>query len=198
MLERGTCEVEGATERLSAPGAPRARDNGLQLACGAGFSSQFSLGVSRATSAAARDQGLRLGGKTEVWSAGKEGAAITIAWGASAGKATGASWKKGSLEAVAVATVPASGLAWHLNLGHERDLQAKASTTVWGLAAEHPGFGSWAPMAEIVGNDREAPWWNLGLRWTLSEERAFVDLSWGRQIRPGRPTLLTAGFKFVF
>lgn len=198
VLERGTCEVEGATERLSAPGAPRARDNGLQLACGAGFSSQFSLGVSRATSAAARDQGLRLGGKTEVWSAGKEGAAITIAWGASAGKATGASWKKGSLEAVAVATVPASGLAWHLNLGHERDLQAKASTTVWGLAAEHPGFGSWAPMAEIVGNDREAPWWNLGLRWTLSEERAFVDLSWGRQIRPGRPTLLTAGFKFVF
>ena len=198
VLERGTCEVEGATERLSAPGTPRARDTGLQWACGTGFDSQLSLGLSRATSAGVRDQGLRLGGKTEVWNAGKDGAAITIAWGASAGKAPEASWKKDSVEAVAVATVPAAGLAWHLNLGHERDLQAKVSTTVWGLAAEHPGFGAWAPMAEIVGNDREAPWWNLGLRWTLSEERAFLDLSWGRQIRPGRPTLLTAGFKFVF
>lgn len=198
VLEASTCEVEGAAERLRQPGAARSSDNALQLACGVGGSSQLALAASRSDSGGPSSQGLRLGGKTELWNAGKDSAAFTLAWGLSAAKAAGVSWKKDVADVAAVYSLPAAGLNWHFNLGLERELQARSSTTVWGLAAEHPGFGAWAPMAELFGDDRGAPWWNLGLRWTLSPEKAFVDLSYGRQMASGQPQLLTAGFKFVF
>ena len=63
---------------------------------------------------------------------------------------------------------------------------------------EHEGFGPVAPMAELFGNDREAPWWNLGLRSTLAKDKAYIDMSYGRQMTGGTPSLLTAGFKLVF
>lgn len=198
ILEARSCEVEGATQRLRPSAAPRSSENSLQLACGVGASSQLAVAASGTSSTGISDKGLRLGGKTELWSAGKDGAALTLAWGASALKASGASWQRDGVEVRAVASIPAAGLNWHVNLGHERDLQARSSTTAWGLAAEHPGAGTVAPMAELFGNDREAPWWNLGLRWTLREDRVFVDVSYGRQISRGQAQLLTAGFKFVF
>lgn len=198
ILEPRDCEVEGATQRLRLPGAARSTENSLQLACGIGASTQLAIAASSDSSAGTSDKGLRLGGKTEIWSAGKDGAALTLAWGASGLKPAGASWQRGSAEARAVASVPGAGLTWHLNLGHERDLQAKSSTTVWGVAAEHPGTGTVAPMAELFGDDRGAAWWNFGVRWTLREDRAFLDVSYGRQMSRGQPQLLTAGFKFVF
>lgn len=198
ILEARTCEVEGAQQRLTGPSAARATESALQVACGVGASTQIALAVSRASAGGDSEPGLRLGGKTEIWSAGKDGAAMTLAWGLSAAKAAGRSWARDVADLRAVVSAPAAGLQWHLNLGHERDLQARSSTTAWGLAAEHPGTGTVAPMAELFGNDREAPWWNLGLRWTLREDRVFVDVSYGRQISRGRAQLLTAGFKFVF
>lgn len=198
ILEPRTCEVEGATQRLSSPPLPRTTENSLQLACGVGFSTQVALAASRTTVAGTADQGLRFGGKTELWTAGKDAAALTLAWGVSAAKASGGSWKDDVADLAAVFSAPALGLSWHLNLGHERALQGRSSTTVWGVAAEHPGFGPVAPMAELFGDDRGATWWNLGLRWTLREEKAFVDVSYGRQMNAAQPSLLTAGFKFVF
>jgi hypothetical protein len=53
-------------------------------------------------------------------------------------------------------------------------------------------------MAEIFGDDRGAPWWNLGLRYTLAKDKAYLDLSYGQQMSRGTPSLLTAGFKLVF
>ena len=47
-------------------------------------------------------------------------------------------------------------------------------------------FGSRAPSAVAVELE------------TLAKDQAYVDVSWGRQMAPGRPTLATAGFKFVF
>lgn len=199
ILEAKTCEIEGATARVTETGAPSARETGLQLACGVGAASQLSLGASRASGGGASETGLRLGGKTELWrGTGDDAAAFTLGWGVSGARVAGSGWKTGLLEAVAVASVPLGGVTLHLNLGHERDVQARASATVWGLAAEHEGFGPWAPMAEFFGDDRGAPWWNLGLRYTLAKDQAFVDLSYGRQMTGGRPTLVTAGFKFVF
>lgn len=199
ILEARTCEVEGATARERAPGAATARETSLQLACGADFNSQFALAVSRASAGGGSDTGLRLGGKTGLWSgSGDDAPALTLAWGISRVKPAGGSWQSGTVDAVAVFSAPVAGLTLHANLGHERDMATRQSSTPWGLALEHPGFGAWAPMAEVFGDDRGAPWWNLGLRWTLAKDQAFVDFSWGRQMAPGRPTLATAGFKFVF
>lgn len=199
ILDKGTCEVEGATARLRETGLGTARESSLQLACGVGASSQIALAASRASFAGVSEPGLRLGGKTEVWKgAGDDAAAVTIAWGISSVKPAGSGWKTGTLDAVAVASMPLAGMTLHVNIGHERDVIGRTSTTPWGIAIEHPGFGAWAPMAEIFGDDRDPAWWNLGLRYTLAKDQAYVDLSWGRQMSSARPTLLTAGFKFVF
>ena len=199
VLEAKTCEVEGVTGRARVAGTPSARDNALQLGCGVGFSSQLALAVSTSDEGTDRQRGLRLGGKTEVWSAGgDDGAALTLAWGVSRARAAAGRWKTALLDARAVVSLPAGPLAWHLNLGHERDHQARSSTTVWGVAAEHEGFGALAPMAEIFGDDRGAPWWNLGLRYTLAKDKAYLDLSYGQQMSRGTPSLLTAGLKLAF
>ena len=199
ILEAKTCEVEGATARTRVASASSVRDNALQLGCGVGLNSQVFLALSRTADGADRERGVRLGGKTELWSAGgDEGAALTLAWGVSGARAAAGSWKTAGVDARAVVSVPAGPLTWHLNLGHERDTQVRSSSTVWGVALEHEGFGALAPMAELFGNDREAPWWNLGLRYTIAKDKAYLDMSYGRQMSGGTPSLLTAGFKLVF
>ena len=199
VLEAKTCEVEGATGRARVAGTPAVRDTALQLGCGVGANSQLALAVSTTSDGTDRERGLRLGGKTQVWSAGgDDGAALTLAWGVSSARAAAGGWKTASVDARAVVSVPAGPLTWHLNIGHERDTQARTSATSWGIALEHEGFGALAPMAELFGDDRGAPWWNLGLRYALSKDKAYVDLSYGRQMSGGTPSLLTAGFKLVF
>ena len=199
ILESKTCEIEGAAGRARVAGMPSVRDTSLQLACGVGANSQLALAVSSTSDGSDRERGLRLGGKSQLWAAaGDDGAALTLAWGVSSARAAAGGWKSSAVEARAVMSVPTGPLTWHLNLGHERDTRARSSATVWGLAAEHEGFGSLAPMAELFGDDRGAPWWNLGLRYTLAKDKAFVDVSYGRQMSGGTPSLVTAGFKLVF
>lgn len=199
ILERGQCEIEGAAERQKEPGAPTASGQGVQLACGVGGASQVALAASHARAGGLRVQGLRLGGKTELWNGGGDGAAaFTLAWGLTGAKATGQAWEHAESELNAVLSVPVPGATLHANLGHRRDELGLRRATTWGLAWEHAGIGAWATMAEIVGDDRDAPWWNLGLRFTARPERLFLDLSYGRQMNGIRPSLITLGFKTVF
>lgn len=199
ILEARQCEVEGAWARLREPGLPSATERSLQLACGIGWNSQLALATSRASVAGFSGQGLRLGGKTELFqTAGQDPTRVTLAWGISSAKLAGAGWEHASTDLNAVASMPLGATTLHLNLGHERDAQARTGTTTWAVALEHEGVGGFAPMGEFFGDDRGAPWWNLGLRWTAVPEKAFLDLSYGRQIVSGRPALLTAGFKLVF
>lgn len=199
VLDRGACEVEGAVARLSAEGAT-ARERGLQLGCGIGLNSQLALGAASAKDGGARARGLALAGKTALWSGhGDDPAALALAWGLQWLKADGDTWRHGGTDINLVYSRPlAAELTLHANLGHSRDEAGKQRSTSWALALEHAGFGSLAPMAEVFGDDREAPWWNLGLRWNAVPERLDVDFSYGRQMASGRPRLLTLGFKLAF
>lgn len=199
ILEHRQCEVEGAWASLREPALPRATERGLQLACGIGWNSQLALAYSRASVAGIGADGLRLGGKTELFrTAGQDPTAVTLAWGISSAKLPGSGWEHAATDLNAVASTPLGAYTLHLNLGHERDAQARTGTTTWAVALEHEAIAGFAPMGEFFGDDRGASWWNLGLRWIAVPEKAFLDLSYGRQITGGRPTLLTAGFKLVF
>ena len=199
VLDARACEVEGASQRLRETGAPSATQTGLQLSCGIGYSSQLALAASRSSAGGDKVQGLRLGGKTALWrGAGEAPAAATLAWGLRAERASGGDWEHAATELNGVVSVPMNDLTAHMNLGHVRDEAGGGSATTWALALEHAGLGSLAPMGEFFGDDHGAPWWNLGLRWTVVPERAVVDASYGRQIRSGRPTLWSVGFKFSF
>jgi hypothetical protein len=93
-------------------------------------------------------------------------------------------------------------LSLHANLGHSRDHAARTTSTGWGLALEHDevevaGLGV-APMAELFGDDREAPWWNAGLRVALVADRAWLGLGYGRQMGSEHASLATLGLKLAF
>ena len=190
-LGKATVAAGAATAALAAVGA------GAGIAAGVTAAAEFEQAIVRAGRWHAHAQpqwpALRALAQVAPWLA-----ECGLAWGVTGARAAGGSWKTAGVDARAVVSVPAGPLTWHLNVGHERDTQARSSTTAWGLALEHEGFGPLAPMAEFFGDDREAAWWNLGLRYTLAKDKAYIDMSYGRQMTGVTPSLLTAGFKLVF
>ena len=199
VLDKGACEVEGATQRLRVDGAT-ATESSLQFGCGIGMRSQVALNASTAKADGERAKGLAVVGKTGLWTgAGDNAAALVLAWGLQWAKVDGDSWRHAATDLNLAYSRPLpADLTLHANLGHARDELGKQRSTTWAVAFEHAGYGNLAPMAEIFGDDREAPWWNLGLRYTAVPERVYLDMSYGRQMTGGQPRLLTLGFKFAF
>jgi hypothetical protein len=197
VLDRGDCELEGAAAHASVSGASGS-ERALQLGCGIGFDTQLALGLARASAGGAHADGLALGGKTSLWK-GSEDAGLALAYSLAWGRAGGGSWEHAETALNLAYSRPTSKeLTLHANLGHARDEIGGAAATTWSLALEHAGFGALAPMAEVFGDDREGPWWNLDLRWTVADEKFYIDASYGRQMASGRARLVTLGFKFAF
>jgi hypothetical protein len=202
VLDRGACEVEGATGSLKVGGIS-ARDSSLQLSCGVGVLTQLALAASHASGDGGSANGIEVNGKTELWR-GKpvkddQAAALTLGYALASVKPAGEGWRHAATDLNLIYSRPLAGeLTLHANLGHSRDEIANTGSTTWGLAFEHAGFGAWAPMAEVFGDDRDAAWWNLGLRFTAVADKFFIDASYGRQMTSGAPTLWTVGFKLAF
>jgi hypothetical protein len=202
LLDRGNCELEGATARLKAFGAT-ARETSLQIGCGIGVSTQMALALSGGKDDGLGSRGVELNGKTRLWTGeaakDEEPAALVLAYALSSAKASADKWRHAATELNLAYSRPLpSALTLHANLGHARDEIGKMRATTWSMALEHAGFSGLAPMAELFGDDRAAPWWNLGLRYSAVPDTLFIDASYGRQIAGGRPTLVTVGFKFAF
>ncbi|RZL10053.1 MAG: hypothetical protein EOP40_07745 [Rubrivivax sp.] len=203
VLEPRACELEGASLHLRDQSA-RSREMGLALGCGIGWRSQLSIGIARMQEDGERTRIAQLGGKTWLWQgSGDQAPAIAVAWALGAlRKDHHDDWHHASADVNLVASLPVGTNTVHLNLGHARDVPSRLVATTWGAAIEHPGVDlagvNWAPMAEIFGDDRESPWWNLALRATVIPDRLYFDVSYGRAVRPDAPRLITAGFKIAF
>jgi hypothetical protein len=202
VLAVGACELEGTAVRATAADA-RTTDTSLQLGCGVGWRSAVTL--ARASNHGADAPVWSLGGKTGLWQgdgAPEHAAALTLAGTLQQARLPGSGWRHTGTGLNLIASVPLAGsLTLHANLGHARDEPARQGSTTWGLAIEQTGPGSaprWAPMAEVYGDDRERPWWNLGLRVALVPERHFVVVGYGRQFSRERPGALTLGLKATF
>jgi hypothetical protein len=203
VLDRGACEVEGATGGLKVSGVS-GHDSSLQLSCGIGLSTQLALAANRATADGGSARGIQFNGKTGLWK-GKpvkddQAAALTLGYAVASVQSAGDnSWQHAVSEVNLIYSRPLAGeLTLHANLGHRRDEIEATGSTTWGLALEHAGFGAWAPMAELFGDDRDAAWWNLGLRFTAVPDKVFIDASYGRMMTGGTPSLWTVGFKVAF
>lgn len=203
VLDQGACELEGASLHLIDPTA-RSREVGLGVGCGIGWRSQLGIGLARMQEDGVRTRMAQLGGKTWLWQGSDDGAAtIAMAWAVGAFREDQHNdWHRASVDVNLVASLPVGTNTLHLNLGHARDIPSRLVATTWGAAIEHAGVTlgglTWAPMAEIFGDDRESPWWNLALRATVIPDRLYLDLSYGRPIRPDASRLITAGFKIAF
>lgn len=205
VLGPGECELELVAARAREPEL-RARETAVQAGCHAGALGQLALGLSRSRAESAgetaRASGFELNGKLPLGAARDDAASWALGWSLLWAREPGERRRHAASGVTLVTSVPA-GADWtvHANLGHERDEIGRQRSTVWGFALEHAGLGPGAvlaPMAELFGDDRAAPWWNLGLRLALQPDKLYVDVSWGRQITGGRPQLVTLGAKLVF
>ena len=200
MLERGACELEGVRQQRSATG-DSAGENDATLGCGVGWNSQVGLGFARANGSD-RSRGVQLGGKTRLWRAEPDGAALTLAWAIGAGRPDGGEWRHEHNDLTLVASLPLGPGNVHLNVGHARDLPSRLVYTPWGLAWEHQDLDwhgrKWAPMAEVFGDDHGSAWWNAGARFTVREDQLSLNLSYGCRWRNDRVCLSSVGFKLAF
>jgi hypothetical protein len=201
VLEPGQCELEWSQARQRGADSPSTREHGLAAGCGwaAGFQASLALARSHeATSPPLRGQAVDIGLKLGAWPLPGRGVwALALATGWA--REPGLAWRH-THSGITLAGSPELSAGWtaHLNLGHHHDVQARQGSTTWALALEHEGLGAVAPMAEVVGDDRSAPAWNLGLRWTVLPARLWLDAAYGRQIRPERPVAWSVGAKLAF
>lgn len=207
VLERFDCELEGANQRLRLASAS-SQEAGLTVNCGLGLNSQVGLSISRlrvnsnSGNNSNSSTGAGLGGKTSLWKGtGEDAPALTLAWGLGY-EHEPSHWRHQERFATLVSSIKAGPGTVHLNLGHVRSRAENRRLTGWNLAYEHANFDlgplKLAPMAEMYGNDRGNARWNLALRATLVPDRAYLDVSWGRQLQTDKARLLTAGFKLAF
>lgn len=203
MLDPRACELEGASLHLHDRTA-RSREDGLAIGCGIGWRSQVGVAIARTREDGERTRLLQANGKTGLWQGeGDAAPSVALAWSVGAHRHDRDSdWHRASADLNLVASLPIAAHAVHLNLGHARDIPSGLVATTWGMAFEHAGVHlagmTWAPMAELFGDDRESPWWNLALRATVVPDRLYLDVSYGRPIRPEAARLITAGFKIAF
>ena len=200
VLAPRDCEFEAGALSLHEP-AINSQEQVLNLSCGVGANTQLGLATGRLKAGDERSQQLALGGKFSFWQ-GDDGAgaafAAALLWERHDG-----GWRQSLLDLNAIySRRVADGLTTHLNLGHRRDRTDGRQSTTWGAALEHEGYAlgtlTLAPMAELFGNDRHAPWWSAGLRLMLLPDELSVALSYGRQMDSERARLATASLKLAF
>lgn len=200
LLGGGECEVEAVAASAREAGSS-ALEHALGLACGTGSRWQWGLGVARARADGATARGLALGGKVLLWAPSDDAAVVLAPNFGWADEGNG--WQHASQDFNLVYSGPlAPDWTLHLNLGHGRDRLADERSTSWSVAAEHAGFAVGglvlAPMADLAGDDRGAPWWNLGLRATVIEGQLWLGASYARQMDSGRARLATLSVKLAF
>jgi hypothetical protein len=198
IIERGQCEFEGFVQRESADAEPSVRLGSLQISCGLPASTQLGVQLERQHVSGEHGDALGLVGKTALVPLAAEAAGLTLAYGLRATRSSGSSLRYADHFVDLVATVPRGPWLLHGNLGTAHDRTAGIDSTTWALAVERTGLGRFDAMAEVYGDDRAAPWWNLGLRYTAIAERLFIDGSYGRQMNGARATLVSLGLKYAF
>lgn len=200
VLEVAACEIESGATRLRAADE-RARESSLGGACGIGWKTQLGVGAARTRIDSQRDTAAALSGKTQLWSAGDDGAALTLAYGLSA-RRDGSRWTQSARDAALVGSWPLGAVTLHANLGHVREVPTRLKSTTWGLAVEHEGWslGSLrlAPVAEVFGDDRDPAWGALGLRLSVVPDRLSMDASWSRQAGAAKARITSIGLTLSF
>ena len=197
FVDKGGWELEGSLDRAS-EGASRTKGYSLGIAYGIGLNTQLGISLGGEKTDGVSAGGVGLSGKTGLWrNDSSEG--LSLAYSLDWTKEPGARWVHSETGVGLIYSRPViSRVMLHTNLGHFRDEVAHVSGTRWGVALEHEGFGSVAPVAEVFGNDRSAPRWNVGLRWAVQPAKIFVHVSYGSQMVSGRPDFASVGFKVAF
>ena len=72
-------------------------------------------------------------------------------------------------------------LVFHANLGWSRERQTGRETRTWGAGLEYWTHARWMLIAESYGDDRQQPFIQSGLRFSVVPGLLQVDATWGTQ-----------------
>ncbi len=194
VIGRDSCQVEAGAARTSASGLQSARSGDALFSCGLPANSQAGLGYTRATSAGASIDAVRLVGKTTLLAPEPGRTGWGLAYGVGAEKSV--SWRIESLGVLAVATRElASGLLGHANLGWSRSRADQQSTTTWSLGLETTSDLTLA--ADVFGDDRNPATFSAGLGYAFGGGFS-ANLSYALLLDSPRARQVTLGAKFAF
>lgn len=72
-------------------------------------------------------------------------------------------------------------VVFHANLGWSRDRQTRLDSTTWGGGMEYWAHGRVMLIAEAFGDDRQKPFVQTGLRFSVVPGLLQIDATWGTQ-----------------
>lgn len=200
VLGRGDCEFEGVAARLDTIG-PSETAGLLQLACGTGFQTQLASAFGATRTEGEHSLQAAVTGKTSFRELTDDQAGVALAYAFSGTRPSGMGWRYDTTALMAVVTVPVqTALLLHVNFGASHSRIDRETSAVWAAAVEVLQVGGSALdlMAETFGTQREPPWLNAGLRYTVVPERFTVNASFGVRGGSEQPKLATVGFKLNF
>lgn len=200
VLGRGECELEGVAGRTSSSG-PGETTALLQVACGVGLQTQLAGAFGTSRTEGESSLAAAATGKTSLRELTDEQAGVALAYALAGGRPSGMGWRYGSTTLLGVVTVPLRK-EWllHANLGASYSRPERATTAIWAAAVEvlRVEGSAFDLMAETFGTQRDPPWVNAGVRYTVVPERFTINASFGAQGGSERTKLATVGFKLNF
>lgn len=194
VLDRGSCEFEASYSVAGQRGSARQRGWWLQPVCGVGARTQVAVGTGAVHGDGVRVNGLAVLGKTWLNTPSDDGPNFAVVYAASTAKEPGDRWRHDAKFVNLAGSLRSGASTWSANLGHSRDVIARQTSTTWSLGWERPVWEGLDVGFDLFGDDREAPWLNLGLRWAVGEG-VWLDTSYARQTNAARARLLNLGLR---
>ena len=172
----------------------------MQPGCGIGFRTQLST-VAAYSGGEPSSRQVGVVGKTAIVELSESSAGFTIGYSFEWAKASGESFRSDGGYLTAVVTLPlADNWLAHANAGWQRIQQPRRNEVFWGVAIERESVGGTRLdlMAETYRDSGRSPWFAVGARYTVIEERVSVNASVAARSRSDTETLFTVGARIAF
>jgi len=196
VLASSECELEGSAVRLAQPDA---KSFWAQASCGIGRNTQLGLGGGHDKLGDTRSNGFAIGGKTALREAAENQIGLAVSYALSGLKPSGERARRDGSQLLGIATLDKGDWLYHANLGWSHTHEDSLNHAVWGLAVEKLSvFGPVDLMAEVFGEHRTDPWFQVGARWTVVPQFLSLDGAYGIQAGSSRPRQASLGFKLKF
>lgn len=194
VLDRGSCEFEASYGRTRQKGSATQRRWWLQPVCGVGLRTQIAIGGGASSAGGLRSKGLGVLGKTWLITPSDAGPNLAIVYGASMGREPGERWRHDAKLLNLAGTWRFGESSFGVNLGWARDVIGRSNSTTWSLGWERPVAEGLEAGIDLYGDDREAPWVNVGLRWAV-KDGVWLDAALSQQTNAARARALNVGLR---
>ena len=200
VLNSAQCEIDTFVERSRVRDEPSYLGGSLQAGCGIGLNTQLSVVGARFDGDPATTH-LGLAGKTALIALTDSGPGLTVGYALEWARQSGQPFQLDTGLLIAIATFPFEK-DWfaHVNAGWQRTQTPRKNALFWGLAIEREAVADSRVdlMAEAYGAGESSPWFALGARFHVIDQRLSINGSIAIKSGSERETRATIGARFAF